>query len=66
MLHPLGNYLKKHAPGECNYDIFDKELMAIIKALEEWRPECEGTADPIQSITDHCNLQYFMTQKLLN
>jgi len=42
------NYSKKHSPAECNYDIYDKELMAIIKALEEWRPECEGAAYPLQ------------------
>jgi len=59
-------YSKKHSPAECNYDIYDKELMAIIKALEEWRPECEGAAYPLQLITDHKNLEYFMTKKLLN
>jgi hypothetical protein len=40
--------------------------MAIIKALEEWRPECEGAAYPLQLLTDHKNLEYFMTKKLLN
>jgi len=42
VLHPMAYYSKKHSPAECNYNIYDKELMAIIKALEEWRPECEG------------------------
>lgn len=27
------------SPPECNYDIYDKEAMAIVKAFEEWRPE---------------------------
>jgi len=40
--------------------------VAIIKGLEEWRPECEGAAYPLQLITDHKNLEYFMTKKLLN
>jgi len=40
--------------------------MAIIKALEEWRPECEGAAYPLQLITDHKNLEYFMTKKPSN
>jgi len=66
ILHPVAYYSKKHSPAECNYDIHDKELMAIIKALEEWRPECEGAAYPLQLITDHKNLEYFMTKKLLN
>jgi hypothetical protein len=40
--------------------------MAIIKALEEWRPECKGAAYPLQLITDHKNLEYFMAKKLHN
>jgi len=66
VLHPVAYYSKKHLLTECNYDIYDKELMAIIKALEEWRPECEGAAYPLHLITDHKNLEYFMTKKLLN
>jgi hypothetical protein len=37
-----------------------------IKALEEWRPECEGATYPLLLITDHKNQEYFMTKKLLN
>jgi len=40
--------------------------MAIIKALEEWRPECEGAEHTLQLITDHKNLEYFMSKRLLN
>jgi ribonuclease HI len=66
VLHSVAYYSKKHSPAECNYEIYDKELMAIIKALEEWRPECEGAAYPLQLITDHKNLEYFMTKNFLN
>ena len=66
VLHPVGYFSKKHSPAECTYDIYDKELMAIIKTLEEWRPECEGAAYPLKLITDHKNLEYCMTKKLLN
>jgi hypothetical protein len=66
VLHPVAYYSKKHSPAECNYDIYDKELMAIIKALEECRPECEGAVYPLQLITDHKNLEYFITKKLLH
>jgi hypothetical protein len=66
VLHPVAFFSKKHSPAECNYDIYDKELMAIIKALEEWRPECEGAEHPLQLITDHKNLEYFMSKRLLN
>jgi len=66
VLHQVAYYSKKHSPAECNYDIYAKELMVIIKALEESRPECEGAAYPLQLITDHNNLQYFTTKNLLN
>ena len=66
VLHPVALFPIKHSPAECNYDIYDKELMAIIKALEEWRPECEGAEHTLQLITDHNNLEYFMSKKLLN
>jgi len=66
VLHPVAYVSKKHSPAKCNYDIYDKELMAVIKALEECRPECEGAAYPLKLISDHKNLEYCMTQKLLN
>jgi hypothetical protein len=53
-------------PAECNFDIYDKELMAIIKALEEWGPECEGATYHLQFITDHKDLEYFMMMNRLN
>jgi len=38
VLHPVAYFSKKHTPADCNYDIYDKQLIAIIKALEECRP----------------------------
>jgi hypothetical protein len=66
VLHPVAFFSKQYSPAECNYDIYDKELMAIIKELEEWRPECEGAEHTLQHITDHKNLEYFMSKRLLN
>src|SRR5690606_26027912 len=65
-LHPVAFYSKKHSPAECNYEIYDKELLAIVRCFEEWRAELESTPFPIQVLTDHKNLEYFMTTKLLN
>jgi hypothetical protein len=65
-LHPVAFFSKKHSPAECNYEIYDKELMAIVRCFEEWRPHLEGSAFPVQVLTDHKNLEYFMTTKLLN
>lgn len=66
ILRPVAFFSKKHSVTECNYEIYDKELLAIIRCFEEWRPELEGTASPIKVITDHRNLEYFTTTKLLN
>ena len=66
ILHPIAFFSKKHTTTECNYEIYDKELLAIIRCFEEWRPELEGTPSPIKVITDHRNLEYFTTMKLLN
>ncbi len=66
ILHPIAFYSKKHSPAECNYEIYDKELLAIIRCFEEWRAELEATAEPILVLTDHHNLKYFMSKKLFN
>jgi hypothetical protein len=44
------------SPAEYNYQIYDKELLAIIRCFEEWRPELEGTAIPAEVLTDHQSL----------
>lgn len=68
VLCPVAFMSKKMSPQECNYEIYDKELLAIIRAFEEWHPELAGTPieDPIRIITDHKNLEYFMSTKQLN
>jgi hypothetical protein len=66
VLHPIAFYSKKMIPAECNYEIYDKELMAIVRAFEEWRPELMGTADPVKVVTDHKGLETFMSTKQLN
>jgi hypothetical protein len=35
ILHPVAFFSKKHSPAECNYEIYDKELMAIVCTFEE-------------------------------
>ena len=65
-LHPIACFSKKQSPAECNYEIYNKELMAIIRCFEEWRPELESSLHPIKVLSDHKNLEYFMTTKLLS
>jgi len=51
---------------EQNYKIHDKEMLAIIRVLEEWRHFLEGVTHLVEIWTDHKNLEYFMTAKKLN
>jgi transposase InsO family protein len=66
--HPIAFYSTSMNSAEQNYDIHDKEMLAIIRALREWRPELEGLqrAGPFEVITDHRALLYFMKSKTLN
>ena len=54
--------------AERNYEIHDKEILAIIRALQEWRAELEGLQlrERFNIYTDHRALEYFMTTKKLN
>lgn len=66
ILRPVAYFSKKHSPAECNYEIYDKELLAVIQAFQEWRTELEGSPHEIKVLSDHKNLQWFMTTKQLN
>ena len=65
VLHPVAFFSKQMVPAECNYEIYDKELLAIIRCFKEWRPELERTAMPVKVLTNHKGLEYFMTMKKL-
>jgi len=59
-------YSKSLSLVEQNYEIHDKEMLAIIHTLEEWRHFLEGAQHLVEIWTDHKNLEYFMTAKKLN
>ncbi len=65
-LHPCAYFSRKLSPAEQNYDIGNRELLAIKFALEEWRHWLEGAVHPFQVITDHRNLEYLRDAKRLN
>ena len=64
-LCPISFFSRSMTSAELNYDIYDKELLAIFAAFKEWRHYLEGLEFPIEVITDHKNLEYFVTTKLL-
>ncbi|KAK3556384.1 hypothetical protein QTP70_008001 [Hemibagrus guttatus] len=57
---------KKLTDAERNYDVGNKELLAMKAAIEEWRHWLEGSTYPFQVITDHKNLEYIKSAKRLN
>ena len=65
-LRPVAFYSRKLGPAEQRYEIYDKELLAIVACLLEWRVYLEGAQPPTQVITDHLNLKHFTTARSLN
>lgn len=65
-LHPVAFYSRTMSPAELNYDIHDKELLAIITAFQQWRVYLEGPKHQVTVLTDHKNLTYFTSTKVLN
>jgi len=47
--------------AEYNYDIHDKELLAIVQAFHEWKRYTRGSPRPVRLLTDHKNLMTFIT-----
>ena len=52
--------------AELNYDVHDKELLAIYEAFKVWYYYLEGSTFPIDVVTDHKILEYFLTTKMLS
>ena len=52
-------------PPELNYDVHNKELLAIFEAFKIWHHYLKGSLTPVDVVTDHKNLEYFSTTKLL-
>src|SRR5260370_17894045 len=52
--------------AEKNYDTHNKELLAIFEAFKNWRHFLEGSAEVINMVTDHKNLEYFTSSKKLS
>ncbi len=63
---PVAFMLKLLSATERNYEIYNKELLAIMLALDEWRHYLMGTAVDVEIWMDHQNLQYFRKPQKLN
>ncbi len=65
-LHPCAFLSHRLSPTERNYDVGNRELLAVKMALEEWRHWLEGVDQPFVVWTDHRNLEYIRSAKRLN
>ena len=65
-LHPVAFHSRKMLPTEVNYEIHDKELLAIVDCFTRWRRYLEGAQERIEVFSDHENLMYFQKAKVLN
>ena len=57
VLHPVAIWSRKMADVETRYDIHDREMLAIVACLKEWRPESERTEHLIEILSDHKGLE---------
>jgi len=64
--HPCAYLSKGLNDVEQNYDVYNKEMLGIMRALESWQHYLEGAKVQFKIWTDHRNLQYFMEAKKLN
>jgi hypothetical protein len=64
--HPCAFISKTFSPTERNYEIYDRELFAIIRALEEWRHYIQGSPHTTTILSDHKNLTYYREARKLN
>jgi len=63
---PIAFLSRTMQPAEQNYEIYDKELLAIVKTLTKWRQYLLDTKESFEVWTDHKNLKYFREPHKLN
>ncbi|KAH9265279.1 hypothetical protein BASA83_011178 [Batrachochytrium salamandrivorans] len=62
---PIAFYARQMNSAEQNYEIYDKELLAVVESFKHWRHFLQGGLHPVTVLCDHKNLEYFMTTKKL-
>jgi RNase H-like domain found in reverse transcriptase len=65
-LHPIAYYSTTFIPAERNYDIYEQELLAVVKVLKHWRQHLGFTRHPFTIVTDHANLTFWKEPRDLN
>jgi len=65
-LHPVSFISRKLSPAELNYDVFNKEMLAVVFCLTKWRYFLQGAEYKTIVFSDHQNLTYFKPAVSLN
>ena len=65
-LHPITFLSQTLDATQRNWDIYDKELYAVMHTLETWRLYLVGNVHKMLINTDHNNLTYFKAARKLN
>jgi RNase H-like domain found in reverse transcriptase/Integrase zinc binding domain/Reverse transcriptase (RNA-dependent DNA polymerase) len=62
----VGYFLKALNPAEWNYDIWDREFLAVVTGLCFWRHLLIGSSHKVTVWTDDANLQYYQHPQKVN
>ena len=65
-IHPIAFHSRTFSTAEINYDMHDKELLAIVEFFKKWCYYLEGVTTPVKVYTDHKNLTHFSETKTLS
>ena len=65
VLHFVIFYSRNMISIKCNYEIYNKELLIIIRCLKHWRSKFENIEKSIKIFIDYKNLEIFMISKKL-
>ena len=63
---PIAYYSATSNLAEQNYDIYERELLAVIKSLDHWRPHLAATSQPVKVLTDYTNLTFWKSPRKVN
>jgi hypothetical protein len=66
VLRPVAFHAYKFSKEQLHWDVYNKELFAIIEAFRKWRHFLEGASHPITVYSDHRNLTHWQTTRNLN
>jgi hypothetical protein len=65
-MQPIAYFSRQLNSAEHNYPVHEKELLAIVHAVRQWRHHLQGAQHTVTTSTDHVTLRYFHQQPKLS